>query len=219
MALLERRLLSCFMTGAAGRYSASPASPQQSITPLSADERTPLILLLPLTLSETFKAFPRWLALTRAKMYAHILKTLRRSSHEPRETSKTVYVSVSRCENEWQSERVPQFWCWCICKWLKALVVKLLRYDVKCVVNWMGTRTQLMILSAHFIRLLACNIASYNSPAPLLLNSACRFDSVLRACVCMSDQNVYCFVAPLQFNRHSGTHGALMLRQHEVMTQ
>lgn len=105
MVLLERRLLSCFMTGAVGRYSASPASPQQSITPLSADERTPLILLLPLTLSETFKAFPRWLALTRSKMYAHILKTLRRSSHEPRETSKTVYVSVSRCENE----RVLQF--------------------------------------------------------------------------------------------------------------
>ena len=55
--LLERRLLSCFMTGAVGRYSASPASPQQSIIPLSADKRTPLILLLPLALSHTFKTF------------------------------------------------------------------------------------------------------------------------------------------------------------------
>lgn len=63
--LLERMLLSCFMTGAVGRYSASPASPQQSIIPLSADKRTPLILLLPLTLSETFKTRPRQLALAR----------------------------------------------------------------------------------------------------------------------------------------------------------
>lgn len=57
--LLERRLLPCFMTGAVGRYTGSPASPQQSIIPLSADKRTPLILLLPLTLSETFKTFSR----------------------------------------------------------------------------------------------------------------------------------------------------------------
>lgn len=26
--------------------------------------------------------------------------------------------------------------------------------------------------------------------------------------VCMSDHDIYCFVEPLQFNRHSGMHGA-----------
>lgn len=75
-----------------------------------------------------------------------------------------------------------------------------------------------MAVSAHFIRLLAYNIASYNSPEACW----CFIVSVrwcLRACLCMPDQKVYCFVEPLQFNRHSGKHSALMLRQHEVMTQ
>lgn len=41
-----------------------------------------------------------------------------------------------------------------------------------------------MTVSAHFIRLLARNIASYHSPAPLALNSVCTFGSVcVRACV------------------------------------
>lgn len=41
-----------------------------------------------------------------------------------------------------------------------------------------------MTVSAHFIRLLACNIASYHSLAPLALNSVCTFGSVcVRACV------------------------------------
>lgn len=71
---------------------------------------------------------------------------------------------------------------------------------------------------AHFIRLLACSIASYHSLTPLALNSVCSFDSVC-ACVCVSDNDVYCFVEPLQFNRRCGMLRALMLRQHEVMTQ
>lgn len=71
--LLERRLLSCFMAGAIGRYAASPASPQPSIIPLSADKRAALILLLPPSPSETFKTLSRRLSLTRAVMYAHIL--------------------------------------------------------------------------------------------------------------------------------------------------
>lgn len=33
-----------------------------------------------------------------------------------------------------------------------------------------------MTLSAHFIRSLGYNIASYNSPAPLALNSVCALD-------------------------------------------
>lgn len=41
-----------------------------------------------------------------------------------------------------------------------------------------------MTVSAHFIRLLACNIASYHSLAPLALNSVCTFDSVcVRVCL------------------------------------
>jgi len=68
--LLGGRLLSCFMTGAVGRYSASPVSPQQSIIALSVDKCSPLVLLLPLILPETFKTFLRWLALTCAVMYA-----------------------------------------------------------------------------------------------------------------------------------------------------
>lgn len=77
-----------------------------------------------------------------------------------------------------------------------------------------------MTVSAHFIRSLARNIASYRSPAPLALNGVCRFDSVcVRVCVRACDHDVYCFVEPLRFNRLSRMHGALMLRQHEVMTQ
>lgn len=75
-----------------------------------------------------------------------------------------------------------------------------------------------MTVSAHFIRLLARDIASYHSLAPLALNSVCAFDSVCVR-VCTSDHDVYCFVEPLQFNRRSGMHGALMLQQHGVMTQ
>lgn len=75
-----------------------------------------------------------------------------------------------------------------------------------------------MTVSAHFIRLLARNIASYHSLAPSALNSVCTFDSVYVP-VCTSDHDIYCFVEPLQFNRHSGMCDALMLRQHEVMTQ
>lgn len=33
------------------------------------------------------------------------------------------------------------------------------------------------------------------------------------------DHDVYCFVEPLQFNRHSRMCSALMLRQHEAMIQ
>lgn len=41
-----------------------------------------------------------------------------------------------------------------------------------------------MTVSAHFIRLLGGNIASYHSLAPLALNSVCMFDSVcVRGCV------------------------------------
>lgn len=43
-----------------------------------------------------------------------------------------------------------------------------------------------MTLSAHFIRSLGCNIATYNSPAPLALNSVCALDGpAVRACVCV----------------------------------
>lgn len=84
---MERRLLSHFMTGAVGRYSASPASPQQSIIPLAADKRTPLILLLPPTLSETFKAFSLAHTHTRTVMCALILRVSPQFvSRKPRET-------------------------------------------------------------------------------------------------------------------------------------
>ena len=75
-----------------------------------------------------------------------------------------------------------------------------------------------MTVSAHFIRSLACNIASYHSLAPLALNSVC-VRLIVFACVCTSDHDEYCFVEPLHFNRRSGMHAALMLRQQEVMTQ
>lgn len=46
----SKRLLSCFMTGTEGGFSSSPASPQQSIIPLSTVKCTSLIVLLPLSL-------------------------------------------------------------------------------------------------------------------------------------------------------------------------
>lgn len=74
-----------------------------------------------------------------------------------------------------------------------------------------------MTVSAHFIRLLARNIASYHSLAPLVLNSVCTFDSV---CVSVCIRLItYYFVEPFEFNRHSRKRTAVMLQQHGVMTQ
>lgn len=93
------------MTVAVGRYSASPASLQQSIIPLSADIQTPLILLRPLTLSETFKTFPWSLALPLPEMYAHI-KTLHSFSHKLRETNKA--VGVKWCKKQKQNKQTKK---------------------------------------------------------------------------------------------------------------
>lgn len=105
--LLERRLLFCSMTVAVGRYSAPPASLQQSIISLSADVHTPLILLHPLPLSETFKTFPCSLALPLPEMYAHI-KTLHNFSHKLRKTNKAVGVKWCKKQNKTKKKRVTK---------------------------------------------------------------------------------------------------------------
>lgn len=78
-----------------------------------------------------------------------------------------------------------------------------------------------MTASAHFIRLLARNIASYNSAAPLALNSAClraRWTAP-RVCAYVHAERMGLRRAIALLIGAAERGGALMLGQHEVMTQ
>lgn len=78
-----------------------------------------------------------------------------------------------------------------------------------------------MTVSAHFIRLLARNIASYNSPAPLALNSACLCARLMapRVCTYVRSERMWLHRAIALLIGIAERVGELMLGQHEVMTQ
>lgn len=78
-----------------------------------------------------------------------------------------------------------------------------------------------MTVSAHFIRLLARNIASYNSPAPLALNSACLCArlTALHVCTYVQSERMWLRRAIALLIGVAERVGELMLGQHEVMTQ